>query len=137
GLPGRLPAGRRIGGPAGVIDVMPTILDLLDVPAPPALQGRSLVTRLGGDPTERAEAVSEYSQATRRYERLRRGGLTYIVAGSTELLFDAARDPGEQTNLVPAEPALVEPMRTALARWRASCPPLATRFGAQGSVLPS
>jgi arylsulfatase A-like enzyme len=40
--PGRIPAGQRISGPASMIDMLPTILDLLDLPQPEVMQGRSL-----------------------------------------------------------------------------------------------
>ena len=40
--PGKIPAGQRIQGPASMIDMLPTILDLLDLPRPEVMQGRSL-----------------------------------------------------------------------------------------------
>ena len=42
-FPGRLPAGRRVDARARLLDLMPTVLDLLGVPAPADVQGRSLV----------------------------------------------------------------------------------------------
>ena len=51
-LPGSEGAGRRIQTQVAQIDVMPTILDLLELPIPEEIQGRSLEPLMrGGDPT--------------------------------------------------------------------------------------
>jgi tetratricopeptide (TPR) repeat protein len=42
-------AGRRVGVPVQHIDVLPTVLDLVQAPIPPGLRGRSLRAVLGGD----------------------------------------------------------------------------------------
>jgi arylsulfatase A-like enzyme len=49
-------AGRRIGVPVAHVDLMPTILDLLGIPQPPALEGLSLVSLLRGSGDEAAFA---------------------------------------------------------------------------------
>jgi len=61
-LPGRLPAGRRVHTPGRLLDLMPTILDVLGVPAPAAAQGRSLLPLLTDDRPDAApdEVVSEH-----------------------------------------------------------------------------
>jgi arylsulfatase A-like enzyme len=46
--PGRIAGGRRIEQPVSMIDVLPTILELADLPAPEILQGRSLAGALFG-----------------------------------------------------------------------------------------
>jgi arylsulfatase A-like enzyme len=45
-LPGSIPAGLRVSAPVSLVDVMPTILDLLGLPVPPGLDGSSLVPLL-------------------------------------------------------------------------------------------
>src|SRR5205814_917213 len=97
--PGRLPAGLRIGSRVRLIDVMPTILELLGVSAPPSLQGERLTALLHdayGSPAAEG-AVSEYSDG-RLYESLRRGGLSYIVDGPEERLFDLVRHPARRAD---------------------------------------
>jgi arylsulfatase A-like enzyme len=135
-LPGRVPAGRRVAERVGLLDVMPTVLELLGVPAPPGLQGRSLAPLVRGDaPAEPAPpAVSEYSNPTlgRTFESVRHGDGAYIVDRGAEQLYDLRTDPGEQRNLAPAAPPALGALRAALARWRAACAPLAARLGPRG-----
>jgi len=47
--PGRIQGGLRLKQPVSMIDVLPTLLDLLDLPAPEYLQGRSLAPLLLGE----------------------------------------------------------------------------------------
>ena len=47
--PGMVAAGRRVHALVGLIDVVPTILDLLSLPAPAILQGQSLAPLLRGE----------------------------------------------------------------------------------------
>ncbi len=45
---GRVPAGTQIDAPVQTIDILPTVLDLIDRPLPPGLPGRSLAGLLSG-----------------------------------------------------------------------------------------
>ncbi len=139
-FPGRLPTGTRRPEPVGLIDVMPTILDLLDVAAPPYLQGRSLVPLMRGDaPGAPAGIPSDYSttRIQRVYQSFRAGPLTYIVDRGSEQLFDTAADPGETRDVGPEQPAALASMRARVRDWTAACAPLAARFAPHGpGVLP-
>lgn len=46
--PGLVPAGRRVTRAVGLVDLVPTVTDLLGLPPPPLTQGRSLVPLLEG-----------------------------------------------------------------------------------------
>jgi arylsulfatase A-like enzyme len=48
-LPGALPAGRRVGDLAANVDVLPTVMDLLNIPPVPGPEGRSLVGLMLGE----------------------------------------------------------------------------------------
>ena len=48
--PGRIEGGRRFTEPVSMIDVLPTVLDLVGLPQPEVLQGQSLVPLLRGQP---------------------------------------------------------------------------------------
>ncbi len=44
--PGRIPGGQRFRDPVSMIDMLPTILDLVDLPMPEVMQGQSLAPLL-------------------------------------------------------------------------------------------
>jgi arylsulfatase A-like enzyme len=137
-LPGRLPAGRRVASRVRLLDVMPTILALLGVPAPPALQGQSLVPLLDGAPATSDVAVSEYSTPGHELVSVRRGALSYVVDGDEERLFDLSGDVGERENVVAARPADAAALRDLLEAWRVQSRKLAAVFGPRdGRVAPS
>jgi arylsulfatase A-like enzyme len=46
--PGHIPAGQRISEPVSLLDVLPTVLELADLPPPDVMQGQSLVPLLTG-----------------------------------------------------------------------------------------
>ena len=47
--PGRIPGGQRFSQPVSMIDVLPTILDLLGLPEPEVVMGQSLAPLLLGE----------------------------------------------------------------------------------------
>jgi len=48
--PGRIAPGQRFSEPVSMIDMLPTILDLVDLPMPEVMQGQSLAPLLLGEP---------------------------------------------------------------------------------------
>jgi len=48
--PGHIPAGQRLSQPVSMIDMLPTILDLVNLPLPEVMQGQSLAPLLLGKP---------------------------------------------------------------------------------------
>jgi len=135
--PGLVPAGARVPQTVELIDVMPTLLELVGVAAPPEQHGRSLVPYLerpgsggGGKP-----AFSEYGAST----------VHTVIQGSWKLvhnpdgydpvcipdapphhypigraeLYDLGDDPGEKKNLAGSRPAVVAEL-TRLIRQRFS-----------------
>src|SRR5262249_14499383 len=97
-LPGQ-PIGKIIGDRTSSIDVMPTILDLLDV-APPErqLRGVSLATAMQGQPYRRdVFAETDYRQYTYKRAIITQDGwkLIYTLENKTRELYDLKADPGE------------------------------------------
>jgi arylsulfatase A-like enzyme len=132
-FPGRLPAATRVRTPVRLLDLMPTILELVDLPAPPGIQGRSLVPLIAAsEPTRQEEVVtSEFNDGRTdgRFESIRRGGLTYIVDGQREQLFDHERDPQERRDLARERVMELEGLRKQLASWQAECRRLGRELG--------
>ena len=124
----RLPAGprgRRVERPASQVDLVPTVLDLLGLPAPDGLPGESLVPAIEGPPPATEPALYAESRAAHyiygwaKLATLRRGGLKYVEAPEPEL-YDVARDPGEGANLAERQPADVARLAAELAALRES-----------------
>ena len=129
--PGILPAGKRCAGPVALIDLMPTLLDLVGVAAPATLQGRSISGHLTtGTPVApqliwseaRSPLAATYNgidaswirpsfsviQWPRKLIRVRTpGGVRYE-------LYDLDHDPGETANLYEAASADVGELRFRL-----------------------
>ena len=106
-LPGVAPA--DLDNTVSLVDVMPTLLDLLGAPPLPGLEGRSqaaplLEARPGGDPTPRVVALNESQQ-----RGLIRWPHKLLLRPADELveLYDLAADPGEGHDLSEQEPALL------------------------------
>jgi choline-sulfatase len=121
--PGIAP-GTRLQPTVRIVDVLPTVLDLLGVPVPPRARfsGVSLAAALRGE----AHAVEPVVYAESLVPLLhfgwsdlrvvREGRWKYIQAPRPEL-YDLATDPGERTNLASAQPAREASMRRALERF--------------------
>jgi len=89
--------------PARLVDLAPTVLDLVGVAAPASLDGRSLrAAAPGDDPGSYFEALN--ANLTRNWAPLKgmlRGRRKLIDLASPEL-YDLAADPGEQHNIYAA-----------------------------------
>jgi arylsulfatase A-like enzyme/predicted Zn-dependent protease len=114
GAPGRFPEGARISEPVSLADVMPTVLDSLDLEIPPGVDGASLRGLAGGGPPPGRPVYAEsyLPRLQFRFSELaaiRRGPLKYIEAPTPEL-YDLAADPDETRNL-----AAIHPDRADLA----------------------
>ena len=106
--PGRRGAGQRVAGQVQVVDVLPTVLQSLGLPLPPAeaIVGRPLLTGATGTESER-EALSEISHRGIVAFGLRTSADKYVrrfSPESDELYFDLAKDPREQTSAFGTRP---------------------------------
>jgi arylsulfatase A-like enzyme len=92
--------GRRILSLAGLVDIMPTVLDLLDINRPASLQGRSLAALIKGDKDAvgRRYIVSEASN--QKWAILRGDGWKLIYAPQAVELYNINDDPLEEHNLI-------------------------------------
>jgi arylsulfatase A-like enzyme len=103
--------------PAMFLDVAPSILDLLGLPAHPGFQGISLFES-APDP---ARSIFMIAQTPSAYEyAIVRSGfkLHYPEKEGTYILNDLERDPGETINVAVSRPELVADLSARLKRWR-------------------
>lgn len=117
------PKGRRVAERAGLVDVMPTILDLAGVKPSRPLQGASLRAAIAGErAADRPRGIYCESLVATQFgcaslSGLVEGGWKYILAPRPEL-YDLANDPGEGHNVVDAQPAIALRMRERLQTMR-------------------
>jgi arylsulfatase A-like enzyme len=127
--PGRLPAGRRIATPVSLIDVAPTILDLLGLPPMVHAQGTSLVALVGSTPPAPRTLYAEWKDTM----AARTGSMKWIVNTRTgrAALYDTDTDPEEEHDLAAtAPPGSIE---AVLAAFRSHCAWVAPPAAAPGA----
>ncbi len=120
-----IPGGLRVEEPVSLVQVMPTILDVLDVPMPAGLDGasvRPLWTGIGGDAFEAASPAvhAECLLPRLHYDwaglrSVRRDRWKLIDAPQPEL-YDLATDPDETTNVAAQHPEIVLDLRAEMDR---------------------
>ncbi|MCR4374547.1 MAG: sulfatase-like hydrolase/transferase [Acidobacteria bacterium] len=96
--------GRRVAQPVRTVDIMPTVLDLLQIPAPDGLAGVSLTPLLAGAAGE--IPLDGYGEAMYPLHHYGWSELTAMRSDRYKLidaprpeLYDLERDPGELTNI--------------------------------------
>ena len=114
-----IPAGSRLGVTARGVDLMPTLLELLDVKALPRLSGRSLARALRGlekpaeEPSYAESLVPLLHFGWSDLRTLSDGRFKYIQAPRPEL-YDLKQDPRETRDLAASEPARAQALRRGL-----------------------
>ena len=124
-LPGSAHAGRVVDQPVSLIDVAPSILDLLEIGPPPEAQGSSLLPLIDESTDERAPVYLAVSRAEPGLRAVRKGSWKYIRdLGSSrgDRLFDLASDPGEQHDLRLARPDVAKELAAHLDEYLAAAP---------------
>lgn len=120
-LPDRVRVGRH-EPMVSQVDIMPTLLQLLDLPIPEEVEGRSLL-----EPGPRwiaAEDVDHREEVTWR-QGLFHDHWAYLKgADQSDRLFHLRDDPGETANLATTESEKREEMELALRAWQSSGPDL-------------
>ncbi len=109
--PGLAP--RRVPGAAPSVDVLPTLLELMALPAPEGLAGVSLVNAMQGAPLEPRPVLAELrAMAFKDADSYSRGRWKVIREGfkQRDHLYDLEADPGEQVDLAAERPELLERM---------------------------
>jgi arylsulfatase A-like enzyme/Flp pilus assembly protein TadD len=126
--------GRAFDGPVRLIDLAPTVMDLVGVQRPQNIEGRSVLQAVNGSDTSASVAYFEAMDAnlTRNW-----APLTGLVSGGYKLidlpipeLYDLTADPGETANLFARDGerarALTALLRNTRAELSARAAPAAT-----------
>jgi arylsulfatase A-like enzyme len=142
---------KRVSSPVSTLDLFPTLLDAMRLPAPPtAPDGRGNWLAVARDGVDPGPVFSELNEATpiaiqriqeqygldnvepwlRTFRAVEQGGWKYIEAGNVKKepvpahheLFYLPDDPGETRNLYAERADQVAPLTEALRGWVASIP---------------
>jgi choline-sulfatase len=111
-FPGVFAGGRDIPTVVGLVDVVPTALDVLGAPPLPEAQGRSLLAIAAGGASGAEVAFTEFLEGQRavtgeRYKLIQRG--------YRSLLYDLHDDPGEERDMAGDSPIALRTMLLSLA----------------------
>jgi len=116
-----VPGGVSVGQQVRQIDIMPTCLELLNVPLPSRLHGRSLVPLMRGKQLPECPAYlqSGFKDASRHWHGLRNESWKYAAWAGDDpnketFLFDLRNDPGELRNVIDVHGDVAARMRDEL-----------------------
>ncbi|MFQ5667728.1 MAG: sulfatase [Candidatus Binatia bacterium] len=113
--PGHLPRGRRVRNVVRLVDLAPTVLDLLGLPPAARSDGRSTVPLIKGNEDPPRVALAENLLFAEERIGLRLGRHKYILwENGKEEVYDLADDPGERRDLAGVD-AAVRPLRMLYA----------------------
>jgi arylsulfatase A-like enzyme len=123
-IPGVTRPGQTVPEMVRIIDVVPTILDVLHVEAPPTVKGRSLLPFLGEgalpgeEPSIGEMEPSPTGKGRVVCVRTRRYKLVYDGPRDSYRLYDLLRDPLETTDVSASSPEVVERLSAILDSYR-------------------
>ena len=115
---GHLPSGFAVHSRAGLIDIMPTVLDILKIPMPSDVQGRSLIDALR---SKKQKDVPIYVETYYPQENYGWSHLLGLIEGDWKLikapkpeLYNLVKDPHEDRNVIQDEAKITGRMLSEL-----------------------
>ena len=123
-LPGNAHAGTIIEHRVSLLDILPSVLDYLEIEPPAGIHGTSFLGLLQGDSMDPDRPVFvDLARPHRELSGVVAGRWKYIhdfKERARHLLFDMRADPGEQTNLVASERRTAARLAGLLSEFHAS-----------------
>lgn len=115
-----------------MLDLVPTLAELVGIPANPLWQGKSFAQALmsGGRTLEPRPAFAEGMHRPEEMQSIRTGDYKLIIGLYTgkKWLFNLKDDPGEQKNIYEQNPKVARELESRLAEWSAGNYSLRARF---------
>ena len=123
-LPGRLPAGKRVSGMTQHQDLVPTVMDLLELDCDRAFDGRSMLPMMHGEvPTNYSEFyITECTWMRKHGWRTAEWKLIQALEPDFHFmpeieLYNLLEDPEENTNLANEAPEIRDALLTRMNNW--------------------
>jgi arylsulfatase A-like enzyme len=132
--PERLPAGRVVADPVGLLDLSRTLLELAELEVPPSFEGHSLLASMRAEPGARPppHVFMESGESAPSQLTVREGSWKLVrvqsktdresMAGAYHELYDLAADPAELRNVARLHPDVVGRLDKVLEDWLRSRP---------------
>ena len=130
--------GRRVAGPVSLVDLMPTLCELLRVRCLEDAQGESFRTVLTGEAQALPDSRGAYIVGTTRrgqFDALIRGDFKLILTPDGRELYDLEADPDERRDLSTERPEIVARLTTEILALRVETEARRTRGGEDPEVL--
>ncbi|HAJ56337.1 MAG TPA: hypothetical protein DCL35_01045 [Candidatus Omnitrophica bacterium] len=136
-FPKALPQGKRVTELVSLVDVMPTVLDILRIEYNTETQGRSILGMVAGlDPLPELESFSELKYGTHKAIRTKRWKLLARDDGrgvpEPVELYDLQDDPGERVNVLEKYPVESQQLVLRLRDHTRECLDLRARLLGRG-----
>jgi arylsulfatase A-like enzyme len=109
--PGHVPAGSTSQSVCCFWDFLPSAAALAGVPAPPGLDGHSIVPALQGKDSSRSGYLYWEAPGKKGLAQAVRFGKWKAIRRQRLELYDLERDPGEQRDIAASEPSIVSRMK--------------------------
>jgi arylsulfatase A-like enzyme len=113
-IPGIAETGVRVGGQVSLIDIMPTLLDVLELPAPSTMDGRSLVGALHGEAIGSVPVLIGWGYRPMMAVREPPWKLIQNTKTQSVSLFNLETDPRERQDAADSRPDVVRRLRLEL-----------------------
>jgi arylsulfatase A-like enzyme len=116
---GRMPAGKRVPDTVGLVDLVPTMLDYLQIDIPEDVQGRSVRVAIGGEPLEPVAMLAEGVKKRPDYQAIVRGPWKLIAYRTQDRweLYNLDEDPHELKDVAAAQTQRVAELRGVLEKY--------------------
>lgn len=120
--PEHLPAGHRVPHTVSLVDLLPTLLDCLEIEIPEAVQGRSLCGLIDGDETQVVPVLVEAVKKRPEYKAVVKGPWKLISYGEPDVreLYDLSGDPDEAHDVRHDHAVRVAALRSVLRKFKAA-----------------
>jgi len=115
-VPGLTDSGDVVGQQVRLIDLMPTVLELLGAPIDTAVQGSSFVPLLHGESMPERPALSEWGYRPYVSWRAPPWKLIYDIDADSSVLYNLDDDPRELRDVAKEQPKLVATMMREMTR---------------------